>query len=91
MRLKTTSWYSFTAVLMLSSALAGGALGMTFDLQERCINGLTPRCQQMVVAEGLISKDTPAEFKEWSKNLTKGCVSLLCEINYLSKLVLLIL
>ena len=72
MRLIITSWCSFVAVLMLSSVLTGSALGMTFDLEERCINGLTPRCQQMVVAEGLISKDTPAEFKEWSKNLPKG-------------------
>jgi hypothetical protein len=44
-------------------------MAMTFNMQEICIEGLTPQCQNMVLAEGPIVKSTPAEFKEWSRNI----------------------
>jgi hypothetical protein len=57
--------FILAGMVLLSNPL----MGMTFQMQEVCIEGMTPRCQNVVLAEGPIVKNTPAEFKEWSRNL----------------------
>lgn len=62
----------FSAFAILAAIFASKAFAsMSFQWQEICVNGLEPRCQKMILAEGKITKDTPAEFKEWSRNAPK--------------------
>ena len=57
-----------SACLLLGLALFSlKSHGMAFSLQERCYAELTPSCQTMVLAEGLVDKQTPAVFKEFSQ------------------------
>ena len=72
MKLSSAKHYSrlamafiFAGMVLLSNQL----MAMTFQMQEVCLEGMTPRCQNMVLAEGPIVKSTPAEFKEWSRNI----------------------
>jgi hypothetical protein len=45
---------------------------MSFSLEERCNNTLNPPCQKMVLAQGLINKESYAQFKEFTKDLSAG-------------------
>jgi len=45
---------------------------MSFSLEERCNNAINPACQKMVVAQGLINKESYAQFKEFTKDLPAG-------------------
>ena len=59
--------------LALASVLTSNiALAMTFEKQERCVEGITPKCQVMILATGQIDKDTTAQFKAFSKDFPRG-------------------
>ena len=45
---------------------------MSFEKQERCIDGLNPKCQTMILAIGQIDKESPAQFKTFSKDFPRG-------------------
>ena len=45
---------------------------MTFETQERCIKGLNPQCQTVVMAVGQIDKDTPNQFASFANGLPQG-------------------
>lgn len=45
---------------------------MSFSIEERCNNALNPSCQKMVLAQGLINKESYAQFKEFTKDLPAG-------------------
>lgn len=58
---------AFAIVIASESAWA-----MSFSIEERCNNAINPACQKMVVAEGLINKESYAQFKEFTKDLPTG-------------------
>jgi len=45
---------------------------MTFEKQERCIKGLNPQCQNVIMAVGQIDKDTPNQFSAFASGLPQG-------------------
>lgn len=45
---------------------------MSFEKQERCVDGLSPKCQTMILAIGQIDKDTPSQFKSFAKDFSRG-------------------
>jgi hypothetical protein len=45
---------------------------MSFEKQERCLDGLVPKCQIMILATGQIDKETPGQFKSFAKDFTRG-------------------
>ena len=61
-----------TAFMASLACLAAQAWGMSFEKQERCMDGLTPRCQLMILATGQIDKDSPKQFKSFAQNFPKG-------------------
>jgi hypothetical protein len=61
-----------TAFLALMICLTAKAWGMSFERQERCLEGLNPRCQSMILAVGQIDKDTPEQFKVIAKDFPRG-------------------
>ena len=48
------------------------ALAMTFEKQERCVEGINPKCQMMMLAIGQIDKDTPKQLKAFAKDFPRG-------------------
>ena len=75
MKLSGTSHFSRLTIAFIAvgmALLSHQLMAMTFKMQEVCIEGMTPRCQNIGLAEGPIVKNTPAEFKEWSRNLPSG-------------------
>ena len=67
---------SFKTVLMVLGAalacLTANAWAMTFEKQERCVDGLNPKCQLMILAIGQIDKDTPKQFKSFAQDFPRG-------------------
>ena len=61
--------YLLVAVLWM---MAGLSQAMTFEIQERCIQGLAPQCQKVLLAVGQIDKDTPTQFSAAANNLPQG-------------------
>jgi hypothetical protein len=49
------------------------ALAMTFEKQERCVEGINPKCQMMILAIGQIDKDTPKQLKAFAKDFLNCC------------------
>jgi len=63
----------FGIILSLGlSAAATPLFAMTFQMQERCVLGLQPECQNMVLAVGAIDKDSAAQFKSYASHLPRG-------------------
>jgi hypothetical protein len=60
---------SFFILLWITTGLSQA---MTFETQERCIQGLAPQCQKVLLAVGQINKDTPAQFSAAASNLPQG-------------------
>jgi hypothetical protein len=60
------------AFFILLFNLSGLAQAMTFEVQERCISGLTPQCQKVLLAVGQIDKDSPEQFSAAASNLPQG-------------------
>jgi len=60
---------SFLILLWITSSLSQA---MTFEMHERCIAGLAPQCQKVLLAVGQIDKDTPAQFSAAANNLPQG-------------------
>jgi len=46
--------------------------GMGFEKQERCVEGLSPKCQIMILATGQIDKDTPKQFRSFAQDFPRG-------------------
>jgi hypothetical protein len=65
LNLKTT-----LAAFLLS--LAATTWAMTFEKQPRCSEGLTPKCQTMILALGQIDKDSPKQFKSFAQDFPRG-------------------
>ena len=67
---------SFKTVLMVLGAaltcLTANAWAMSFEKQERCVDGLSPKCQVMILAIGQIDKDTPKQFKSFAQDFPRG-------------------
>lgn len=61
-----------TLFLGLAAAMSAHAWGMSFEKQERCIDGLVPKCQVMILAVGQIDKDTPKQFKSFAQDFPRG-------------------
>lgn len=64
-----------SVIRLLSSALFFGLTSvsaMTFEKQVRCIKGLNPQCQPVVMAVGQIDKDTPSQFAAYAGGLPQG-------------------
>ena len=61
-----------TLLLGLAAAVSAHAWGMSFEKQERCIDGLVPKCQVMILALGQIDKDTPKQFKSFAQDFPRG-------------------
>ena len=59
------------AVLVMFSA-SQFAPAMTFEKQERCVEGASPKCQVMILAIGQIDKDTPKQFKAFAQDFSRG-------------------
>ncbi len=45
---------------------------MSFEKQERCIDGLNPKCQVIILASGQIHKDSANQFKAFAKEFQRG-------------------
>ena len=58
--------------LSLILFLVGHVQAMSFSMQERCYPELTPSCQTMVLAEGVINKETLAQFQSLTHALPAG-------------------
>ncbi len=67
MRPLATHLLSLVLLIALTPVLA-----MTFEKQERCIKGLNPQCQTVVMAIGQIDKDTPSQFSTFASGLPQG-------------------
>ena len=67
--LRKTWPYLLAAALWCASA---SSFAMSFEKQERCVEGLTPRCQVMILATGQIDKETPSQFKNFAKDFARG-------------------
>jgi len=67
-----SSSLAMTFIVVGMILLSNQLMAMTFQMQEVCIEGMAPRCQNIGLAEGPIVKNTPAEFKEWSRNIPSG-------------------
>ena len=67
MRPLATHLLSLVLLIVLTPVLA-----MTFEKQERCIKGLNPQCQTVVMAIGQIDKDTPSQFSTFASGLPQG-------------------
>jgi hypothetical protein len=61
-----------TAFIALAICLTANAWGMSFEKQERCVEGLSPKCQVMILATGQIDKDTPKQFKSFGQDFPGG-------------------
>lgn len=61
-----------TALLASLTCVTVHAWGMSFERQERCIEGLTPKCQVMILATGQIDKDSPKQFKSFAQTFPRG-------------------
>ena len=59
----------FLALLTLFTSLSWG---MTFERQERCLEGLNPKCQTMILAAGQIDKETPKQFRAFAQDYPRG-------------------
>ena len=60
------------SLLVLLWMMAGLSQAMTFETQERCIQGLVPQCQKVLLGVGQIDKDTPAQFSAAAAGLPQG-------------------
>ncbi len=58
--------------LLLIPLLVGHVQAMSFSMQERCYSELTPSCQTMVLAEGVINKESLAQFQSITQTLPAG-------------------
>jgi hypothetical protein len=47
-------------------------IGMTFEIQERCIDGIEPRCQPVILGIGFLDKDAANSFKSVAQRVPKG-------------------
>lgn len=45
---------------------------MTFEVQERCVNGIQPPCQQIILGFGYLDRDAVTAFKSVAHNMPKG-------------------
>ena len=52
--------------------VTGLSQAMTFEIHERCIQGLAPQCQKVLLAVGQIDQNTPNEFSVAASNLPQG-------------------
>jgi hypothetical protein len=46
--------------------------GMTFEIQDRCIEGIEPRCQPVILGVGFLDKDAANSFKSVAQGMPKG-------------------
>jgi len=46
--------------------------GMSFEKQERCVEGINPKCQTMILGVGQIDRETPSQFKAIAKDFPRG-------------------
>lgn len=58
--------------LILTAVFGVNAWGMAFEKQERCVDGLTPKCQVMILATGQIDKDSAKQFKSFAQGFPRG-------------------
>jgi len=68
--LRSLSFFFILTLLLTCFGKVAGA--MTFEKQEKCIEGLTPHCQSVVLAVGQIDPETPAQFTSFTKGLPEG-------------------
>ncbi len=45
---------------------------MDLSTESRCFQDLEPKCQQMIIAVGIITKDTPKQFTDFSRQFPAG-------------------
>lgn len=45
---------------------------MELSSEARCFDDIEPKCQKMIIAVGVITKDTPKQFIEFSQNFPAG-------------------
>jgi len=69
MRSGTIAWF---LLILAFQAICQPVVAMSFNYEERCNTQLTPPCQKMVLAQGLINKETFAQFREFTKDLPAG-------------------
>ena len=64
----------FFILIFISLCLTGikPGIGMTFEIQERCIDGMEPRCQPMILGVGFLDKEAANSFKLVAQGLPKG-------------------
>jgi hypothetical protein len=61
------------ALLILAyQGMCQPVMAMSFSYEERCNTQLTPQCQKMVLAQGLINKESFAQLREFTKDLPAG-------------------
>ena len=48
------------------------SFAMELSTDTRCFEDLEPKCQKMIIAVGVITKDTPKQFTEYSQNFPAG-------------------
>lgn len=59
-------------IAALGLILASNSWGMSFEKQERCVEGINPKCQIMILATGQIDKESPSQFKAFVKDFPRG-------------------
>lgn len=59
-------------IVLLAALLGANCWAMSFDKQERCVEGITPKCQIMILAVGQIDKSTPEQFKAIAQGFPRG-------------------
>ncbi len=66
--------HKFFIFIFISLCLAGikPGIGMTFEIQERCIDGIEPRCQPVILGIGFLDKDAANSLKSVAQGMPKG-------------------
>jgi len=59
-------------ISLVSLSLHSTGWAMSFEKQERCVEGIIPKCQMMILGIGQIDKETPNQFKAIAKDFPRG-------------------
>jgi hypothetical protein len=66
---KTTLILAFQIVFTMAFT---PCFAMELSAESRCFDDIEPKCQKIIIAVGVITKDTPKQFTEFSQNFPAG-------------------
>jgi hypothetical protein len=63
---------AWVLLILAYQGICQPVMAMDFSYEERCNTQLTPSCQKMVLAQGVINKESFIQFREFTKDLPAG-------------------